>query len=73
MADQELIAYVDIATLSGTLRIHKAITQFNVKEPLERNIEMMRNDSKSNHARHRLVQIMDAIQNPYNGPDRPEV
>ena len=73
MTDEELIAYFDNATLPETLRINRAITQFNVKESVERNIEMMRNDSKSSHARHRLVQIMDAVENPYDGPEIPKV
>jgi len=73
MTDQELIAYFDNVTLTATLRINRAITQFNVKEAVERNIEMMRNDPKNIHARHRLVQIMDAIENPYNGPEIPKV
>jgi hypothetical protein len=73
MTDQELIAYFDNVTLLETLRINRAITQFNVKEAVEQNIEMVRNDPKSSHARHRLVQIMNAIENPYDGPEIPKV
>ncbi|MDB5088587.1 MAG: hypothetical protein JWR09_2581 [Mucilaginibacter sp.] len=73
MTDQELIAYFDNVTLPETLRINRAITQFNVKEAVDRNIEMMRNDPKNGHARHRLIQIMDAIGNPYDGPEIPKV
>jgi hypothetical protein len=73
MTEQELIAYFDKITLPETLRINRAITQFNVKEAVDRNIEMMRNDPKNDHARHRLIQIMDAIETPFNGPEIPKL
>jgi hypothetical protein len=71
MTDQELIAYFEHKTLPGKLRINRAITQHEVKDAVERNIEMMRNDPKSGHARHRLMQIMEALENPYSGPEIP--
>jgi hypothetical protein len=73
MTDQELIAYFEKITLPEILRINRAITQFNVKEAVDRNIEMMRNDPKNVHARHRLIQIMDAIENPFSGPEIPKL
>lgn len=73
MTDQELIAYFEKVTLPETLRINRAITQFNVKEAVDRNVEMMRNDSKNGHARHRLIQIMEAIANPFSGPEIPKL
>ena len=73
MTDQELIAYFEKVTLPETLRINRAITQFNVKEAVDRNVEMMRNDSKNGHARHRLIQIMEAIENPFSGPEIPKL
>jgi hypothetical protein len=73
MTDQELIAYFEKVTLPETLRINRAITQFIVKEAVDRNIEIMRNDPKNGHARHRLIQIVDAIEKPFSGPEIPKL
>jgi hypothetical protein len=71
MTDQELIAYFENATLPEILRINRAITQYEVKDAVERNIEMIKQGDKGGHAQHRLTQIMNAIENPYNGPEIP--
>lgn len=71
MKDEELVAYFESAKLPETLRIDRATTQYEVRDAVARNIEMMRNDPKNGHARHRLMQIMYAIENPYNGPEIP--
>jgi hypothetical protein len=71
MTDQELIAYFETATLPSILRLDRASTQYEVKEAVERNIEMLKRNDKDGHARHRLVQIMNAIEHPYDGPEIP--
>ena len=71
MIDQELIAYFETATLPETLRIDRATTQFEVKDAVERNLATLKNGDRGGHAKHRLIQIMNAIKNPYNGPEIP--
>jgi hypothetical protein len=71
MTDQDLIAYFETATLPETLRIDRATTQFEVKDAVERNLATLQHGDKGGHARHRLMQIMNAIENPYNGPEIP--
>jgi hypothetical protein len=73
MTDQELIAYFEKAILPEELRINRAITQFNVKEAVERNLGLMRNDTKDPHSRHRLTEISKALENPYDGPGIPKL
>lgn len=71
MTDQELIDYFETATLPQTLRIDRAITQFDVKDAVERNLAAVKTEDKGGHAKHRLVQIMNALENPYAGPEIP--
>ncbi|WP_179412715.1 DUF6965 family protein [Mucilaginibacter sp. E4BP6] len=73
MTDQELTVYFETATLPETLRINRAITQFSVKEAVSRNLDAMRSDPKNMHARHRLTEIRNALEHPYNGPEIPKV
>ncbi|MDR6943657.1 DUF6965 family protein [Mucilaginibacter pocheonensis] len=73
MTDQELIAYFETAVLPEVLRINRAITQYNVKEAVERNLELMQNDPKNVHARHRLSEIKNALEHPYDGPEIPKL
>lgn len=72
MTDQELRTYFENATLPPTLRLDRATTQYEVKEAVERNIEMLKQGDKGGHARHRLTQIMNAIEHPYDGPEIPK-
>ncbi len=72
MTDEELIAYFENAALPSTLRLDRATTQYEVKEAVERNIEMLKQGDKGGHARHRLTQIMNAIEHPYDGPEIPK-
>ncbi|WP_370998275.1 hypothetical protein [Mucilaginibacter sp. RCC_168] len=71
MTDQELIAYFETAVLPETLRIDRATTQLEVKDAVERNLEMLRNGDKGGHAKHRLTRIVDALKHPYDGPGIP--
>jgi hypothetical protein len=73
MTDEELIAYFKTTVLPEVLRINRAITQHSVKEAVERNIEQMRHDPKNAHARHRLVEIKNALDHPYDGPEIPKL
>jgi len=71
MIDQELIVYFESATLPEILRIDRATTQYEVKEAVERNLATLKAGDKGGHAKHRLAQIMNALANPYDGPDIP--
>ncbi|MCW3116886.1 MAG: hypothetical protein JWM28_968 [Chitinophagaceae bacterium] len=71
MTDQELIAYFEAVTLPEILRIDRATTQYEVKDAVGRNLAMLKEGDKGGHAKHRLTQIMNAIQHPYNGPEIP--
>jgi predicted component of type VI protein secretion system len=67
MTNEELIAYFENKELPHILRINRAITQHEVKDAVRRNIERI-NDSR---AKHRLMDIMNALENPYDGPEIP--
>ncbi len=69
MTDQELIDYFKGRILPETLKINRAITQYGVAEQVEKNIAMMVSNPKEDHARHRLKQIVTAIEQPYEGPE----
>ena len=71
MTDPELISYFETAELPDTLRIDRATTQHEVKAAVKRNIEWMLRGSKEGGARHRLLQIHHALENPYNGSEIP--
>jgi hypothetical protein len=73
MTDQELVAYFKDKILPETLRINRAITQHNVREQVDKNIEMMLANPKEDHSRHRLNQIAEAIENPYAGTGIPNL
>jgi hypothetical protein len=55
MTDQEFVVYFETAILPETLRIDQASTQFEVKDAVGRNIEMLRSGDKGGHARNRLI------------------
>ncbi len=67
MTNEELIAYFKNKELPTILRINRAITQHEVTEAVTRNIENI-ND---NRAKDRLITIMNALENPYDGPEIP--
>ena len=72
MTEQELIIYFETATLPEVLRINRAIIQYDVEEAVERNIEMMLRNPKDDNARHRLADIRNTLEHPYDGPDIPK-
>ena len=65
------MAYFDNVILPEKLRIDRATTQFDVKDAVERNIEAIRIIPNDGRARHRLTRIMNALENPYDGPGIP--
>ncbi|WP_419699080.1 DUF6965 family protein [Mucilaginibacter sp. NFX135] len=71
MTDEEIIDYFKTAVLPDTLRLDRACTQHEVKEYVPRNIEMMLSNPKNDGARHRLLQIIHALEHPYDGPEIP--
>jgi len=71
MTDQELIGYFETKDLPETLRIDRATTQTEVKEAVERNIGSMLKVPNDGRAKHRLIQILNALENPYDGPEIP--
>ena len=73
MTPQELIAYFKTVTLPETLRLDRASTQLEVKEAVRRNIETMLLDKDGGRAMHRLLQIKNALETPYNGPEIPKL
>ncbi len=71
MTNEELIAYFKDKELPQTLRINRAITQHDVKEAVQRNIGMLITDPGDHRAKHRLTEIMKALETPYDGPGIP--
>jgi len=71
MTEQELITYFENKELPETLRIDRATTQNEVKEAVTRNIETMLSNPKVTGAKHRLTQIKNALETPYDGPEIP--
>ncbi|MBS7565526.1 hypothetical protein KHS38_14025 [Mucilaginibacter sp. Bleaf8] len=58
--------------MPSILRLYRASTQYEVKEAVKRNLEMLKRNDKDGHPRHRLVQIMNAIEHPYDVPEIPQ-
>jgi hypothetical protein len=73
MTDPELIAYFDNKELPQTLRIDRANTQLEVKDAVVRNIENIKGNPQDHRSRHRLTQIMEALESPYDGPGIPKL
>jgi hypothetical protein len=73
MTDAELIAYFENKELPKILRLDRASTQFEVKEAVQRNIELLLANAQDHRARHRLTGIMNALENPYDGPEIPRL
>jgi hypothetical protein len=73
MTPQELITYFETATLPETLRLDRASTQLDVTDAVQRNIETMLLNSDNGRARHRLLQIKNALETPYSGPAIPKL
>jgi hypothetical protein len=67
MTDQELIDYFTDKDLPETLRINRATTQLEVRAAVDRNIDMLLTNPKPGGAKHRLMQIMSALETPYSG------
>ncbi|MCR8556553.1 NAD-dependent epimerase/dehydratase family protein [Mucilaginibacter sp. BJC16-A38] len=47
--------------------------QLDVKEAVERNIATMLLNADNGRARHRLLQIKNALESPYSGPEIPKL
>lgn len=73
MTPQELIAYFETTTLPDTLRLDRASTQLDVAEAVKRNIETMLLNTDNGRAKHRLTQIKNALESPYDGPGIPKL
>ena len=71
MTDQELIAYFDHKELPQVLRIDRATTQYDVADAVKRNIENILASPQDFRSRNRLVNIMQALETPYDGPEKP--
>ena len=71
MTDEELIAYFEHAKLPDTLRLNRATTQLNVAEIVERNLAVMAANPKDMRCRYRLMDIANAMEHPYDGPEIP--
>jgi hypothetical protein len=67
------MAYFESIDLPETLRLDRASTQFEVKDAVKRNIETMLLNTDNGRAKHRLIQIMNALISPYNGPEIPKL
>jgi len=71
MTDEELVQYFETASLPKSLRLDRASTQHDVAESVKRNIALMLSESKDANAKHRLMRIKYALENPYDGPEIP--
>jgi ribosome recycling factor len=73
MTNEELITYFISKELPEVLRIDRASTQHEVKEAVQRNIETLKADPNDIRAKHRLTQIMNALEIPYSGQEIPRL
>jgi len=73
MSPQELIAYFENKELPAVLRLDRASSQHDVKEAVQRNIERMGANVDDWRAKHKLEQIMNALETPYDGPGIPNL
>jgi hypothetical protein len=73
MTEQEIIAYFETADLPQTLRLDRASHQHDVAEAVARNIKIMQTDDKNGNAKHRLLRIIYALQNPFTGQEIPKM
>jgi len=73
MTNEELIAWFKDKELPQILRINRAITQHEVKDAVQRNIGVIITNPNDHRAKHRLIEIMNALQSPYNGPEIPKL
>lgn len=71
MTEPELIAYFENRELPESLRIDRATTQHSVRAAVERNLETMQSNPRDNGAKHRLTQIKNALESPYDGSEIP--
>jgi hypothetical protein len=71
MTNEELIAWFKDKELPKVLRINRAITQHEVQNAVKRNIENLLANPNDNRAKHRLTDIMTALETPYDGPEIP--
>jgi predicted component of type VI protein secretion system len=63
----------ETAKLPETLRLNRASTQHEVKEAVKRNVEIMLLNTDNRRAKHRLIQIMNALTTSYDGPGIPQL
>jgi len=71
MTEQELVAYFENKELPESLRLDRASTQYEVEVAVARNMETMLSNPKDTGAKHRLTQIKNALETPYDGPGIP--
>ena len=73
MTNEELIAYFSNRELPQILRLDRASTQHEVKEAVQRNIESLKANPGDGRAKHRLMQIMNALETPFSGQEIPRL
>jgi hypothetical protein len=74
MTEQELIDYFTDKDLPETIRINRATTQHEVRVAVDRNIDtMLTNPKGSGGAKHRLTQIITALETPFSGQEIPRL
>lgn len=73
MSPQELIAYFENKKLPAVLRLDRASTQHDVAAAVSRNIERMGTNANDWRAKHKLEQIRNALETPYDGPEIPKL
>jgi hypothetical protein len=73
MTNEELIAYFTNKNLPEILRLDRASTQHEVKDAVQRNIATLIANPNDGRAKNRLVQIMNALETPYSGPEIPSL
>ena len=71
MTDEEIVDYFKTAVLPDTIRLDRAITQYDVKEYVPGNIEHMLSNPKDTNAKHRLLMIINVLEHPCDGPEIP--
>lgn len=71
MTNEELITWFKDKELPKELRINRAITQHEVQDAVKRNIENLLVNPNDKRAKHRLADIMTALETPFDGPEIP--
>lgn len=64
---EELKEYFDNAVLPETIQIERATTQYEVARFVKQDLESLKINPNDQGCRHRLMQIKNAIEVPYQG------